>query len=242
MIRGEAAETKEAQALVSALEEAELLPVSGTLTQYFGAAKEYVKRWLRRDPSSVEIELSIDPITGLATARRKSTYDKAPAKHRQRAIDDLPLDDLLLKAHTILERAKSKLWIAFDRLDVAFLDSPDLERNSLRALFRAYNDLKSKENIKLKIFVRDDVWRRITDGGFRKASHITKTADIRWTGANLLNLVVLRLISSRKLCKYLKVKADDVRGSYEKQVETFYRIFPEKVDTGRNPSTFRLDR
>ena len=30
------------------------------------------------------------------------------------------------------------------------------------------------DNIKLKIFVRDDIWQRISEGGFAEASHITK--------------------------------------------------------------------
>ena len=56
----------------------------------------------------------------------------------------LPLDELLGLANGVLDEARLTLWIAFDRLDVAFAETPDLERNALRALFRAYNDLKGR--------------------------------------------------------------------------------------------------
>ena len=36
------------------------------------------------------------------------------------------------------------------------------------------------EHLKFKIFLRSDIWNRIMEGGFREASHITKTADLEW--------------------------------------------------------------
>jgi hypothetical protein len=61
-----------------------------------------------------------------------------------------------------------------DRLDVAFADSEGLERNALRALFRVYRDMQGLNNVSVKILLRDDIWARITDEGFREASHITR--------------------------------------------------------------------
>jgi hypothetical protein len=140
-------------------------------------------------------------------------------------------------ADGILKKSGRTVWLAFDRLDVAFVETPELERNALRALFRAYNDMKSKPQIRIKIFVRDDVWRRITEGGFTEASHITKTLHIDWTEETLLNLLVLRLVASDKLRRFYNVKLSEIKASFEKQVELFYRIFPDKVATGKNPST-----
>ena len=147
----------------------------------------------------------------------------------------MPLDDLLAVADEILQKSGRTVWLAFDRLDVAFVETPELERNALRALFRAYNDLKSKSQIRIKIFVRDDVWRRITEGGFTEASHITRTLNIEWTPETLLNLLVLRLIASEKLRRFYGIKVNEMKGSYDKQVELFYKIFPDKVATGKTP-------
>jgi hypothetical protein len=234
-IRQRVPHTPEAQVLVGTLQDADLLPVGNDLSSYFRSATRYIKGWLGRDKASVEHEISLDPISGMPAVKRKVKYAKGKPPHRK--LDDLPLDELLGLADKVLGTAGLKLWVAFDRLDVAFVESPDLERNALRALFRAYNDLKGKSRICPKIFVRDDVWRRITEGGFTEASHITKSLHIEWSAENLLNLLVLRLVVSDKLRHFYKVKAAEIKGSYDKQVELFYRVFPDKVATGRNPET-----
>jgi hypothetical protein len=164
---------------------------------------------------------------------------KYSKKLKKLDLDELPLDELIDVANTAFSNTGITLWVAFDRLDVAFAETPELERNALRALFRVYNDILGRTNIKLKIFVRDDIWRRITQGGFREASHITKSLHITWSPESLLNLLVLRLIRSASLCSFLKVSSEDIRASYENQVKIFYRNFPDKVNTGKNPLTLK---
>ena len=85
------------------------------------------------------------------------------------------VDALLHKADKELEASEFKIWFLLDRLDVAFADSPELEANALRALFKTYLDLIGFENFKLKIFLRSDIWGKITKKGFREATHITRT-------------------------------------------------------------------
>jgi hypothetical protein len=195
----------------------------------------YMKGYFGRDKASIEHEISLDPTTGMPVAKRKVKFAKGTRPNR--APYELPLDELLALADNMLAAANLTLWVAFDRLDVAFIETPDLERNALRALFRAYNDLKGKSQIRLKIFVRDDVWRRITAGGFTEASHITKSLHIKWTPEDLLNLLVLRLVTSDKLHRFYSVKANEIRRNYEQQEGLFYRILPDKVATGKNPKT-----
>jgi hypothetical protein len=227
-------DTTEARALLGALEEAKLLPAGDNLSYYFRATQEYVKRWMGRDKASVEHEIEFDALSGLPKLKRKVHYAKKSQISENRY---LPVDEYLATADNILKSGKSILWIAFDRLDVAFADSPDLERNALRALFRSYNDMKGRTNICLKIFVRDDIWGRITQGGFTEASHITRSLHIEWVEEDLLNLVVLRLIASSALRDYYKVDGKALRASYDEQVSLFYRIFPDKIATGKNPKT-----
>lgn len=94
----------------------------------------------------------------------------------------VPVDDLLSYANSGLRDSDVTIWLLFDRLDVSFSSSPTLERSALRALFRVYSDLKPLENIKAKIFVRRDIWERITEGGFREASHIIKQTSLTGIG------------------------------------------------------------
>ena len=225
----------DARCLVGSLEQARILPATNTLSVIFRSVTTYLKNWLNRDAKSIEHAVTMDAQTGSPTVSRKVEFKE---QSEEQNLGDIPVDELLEVADRALEREALTLWILFDRLDVAFADSPDLERNALRALFRAYNDLKAHGRISLKIFVRDDIWRRIIEGGFTEASHITKDLTISWDAESLLNLIVLRLLNNAPLVEYLGVEADAIRGNYQLQTEFFSRLVPEKVDSGKNPHTF----
>lgn len=225
----------QAVALIQSLERAGLLPASGTLSALFSASTKYLKGWLNRDLSSVEYAITLDPATGAPTISRKREFQ---AKSEEQSLHEIPVDDLIGVASSALADEGLYIWLLFDRLDVAFAESPDLERNALRALFRAYSDLRAHPRISLKIFVRDDIWRRITEGGFTEASHITKAVHIAWSSESLLNLIVLRLLSNDSLVDFANVDRDIVKADYAKQKDFFYDLAPDQVDTGKNPYTF----
>ena len=225
---------EEAKSLVKSLEIAKLLPTSDKLSVIFRAVTTYLKNWLNRDAKSIEYAVNIDPSTGAPTVSKKTEFgDSTDDKN----LGDIPVDDLLSIADSAMQNEDLNLWILFDRLDVAFAESQELERNALRALFRAYNDIKAYSNIALKIFVRDDIWKRITQGGFTEASHITKSVHISWSEESLLNLIVLRLINSPNLIEFLGINPSTIRSDYEKQKEILYRLIPDQVDTGKNPKS-----
>lgn len=224
-----------ASSLISSLDKVGLLPASSGIAAIFKAVTTYLKNWISRDAKSVEYALTVDAATGTPTVARKTEFSE---QSEQQNLGDIPVDELLEMADGALESAGLKLWLLFDRLDVAFADSPELERNALRALFRAYNDLKAFSNISLKIFVRDDIWRRITEGGFTEASHITKSLTISWSAESLLNLIALRLLSNQSLVDHYDLDEDSVRSSYEAQKDLFYSLAPTKIDSGKNPDTF----
>ena len=225
----------QATALISALQNAKLLVPEATIASAFRSVQTYFKGLLNRDVSAVEYGLSIDPASGLPTATRKTEFRSST---QQQSLDDVPVDALLETADQAFQISGINFWILFDRLDVAFVDSPELERNALRALFRAYNDLRSLNNIVLKIFVRDDIWKRISSGGFTEASHITRTNSIVWSDQGLLNLIVLRLLNIRELTQWLGVTPQTVKDDFEEQAKLLKEILPDKVDTGKNPDTF----
>ncbi|HBE78102.1 MAG TPA: hypothetical protein DDW65_10035 [Firmicutes bacterium] len=230
---------KDSAALISALERASLLPLpqhDNSLTAIFRAVSKYFKGLLTRDTKSVEYGLSIDPVTGSPTVTRKIEFEKKEPE--EQALNDIPIEEYLICADNVLKESNFNLWIVFDRLDVAFLDSPELERNALRALFRTYNDLKVLDNIKLKIFVRDDIWKRILEGGFSEASHITKTITIQWDSSGLINLVVRRLLNNQKAVEYLNINKEEVLNDEKLQQKVLSRILPDKIDSGNNPKTF----
>ena len=163
----------EAHELIDALREAGLLEEDGlSLSRLIKAALNYVRRLL--SPESVEGTVHLDPNTGLPIGLTgRITLSEPTAEQRNAGVRSA--DELFQKADTACQQAGVSVWVALDRLDVAFAETPELEQNALRALFRVYIDLVGLKTISLKIFLRDDIWKRISDEGFREASHITQT-------------------------------------------------------------------
>lgn len=228
---------EKSQALTSALEKAQLLPEAASLGQIFQRAKRLIWSYVFPDRESVEWTLSLDPVTQMPIVSRKVSLGQPAQPEDVRT--DLPLDELVGYVNDALAAQDYSLWVLFDRLDVAFNDTPDLERNALRALFRVYNDFKAYDRLKLKIFVRDDIWERITEGGFAEASHITRTTTITWTYESLLNLFTRRLLVNEGFCSAYGINASEVEDEFDKQTALVESIFPDKVETGNNPNTFR---
>lgn len=223
--------------LTDALEKAQLLPEAASLGQLFQRAKKLIWSYVFPKRESVEWTIALDPTTGLPITTRKTNF--STEKDPKDIKTDVPLDELLGFANIALENSGFTLWVLFDRLDIAFNDSPDLEKNALRALFRVYNDFKAFDRLKLKIFVRDDIWERITEGGFAEASHITKTTTITWSYESLLNLFIRRLLANADFVDKYGIDRSQVEDDFDRQTSLIETIFPDKVETGNNPSTFR---
>jgi hypothetical protein len=205
---------------------------------------DYVKTFFR-PPASVEYGLNVDPYTQHPTGvTRKITFAEpsaADTKAGAKSVDSL----LAIANEALSERESFTLWVLLDRLDVAFVESTALEQNALRALFRVYLDIAGLDRLRLKIFLRDDIWRRITESGFREASHITRTVTINWDRSSLLNLMVRRVLHNRPILEFYRTEAADVLTTLDSQEDFFYRLFPEQVESGSNKSStvdWMLDR
>lgn len=226
-------DNSDASEVIRELTEHGLLPVGGGLPALFRAARNFVARFILREPTSVTYGLSVDQATGMMLPTRTAEYNVATPVAQHELMSP---DELLEKADTALAREGFKLWVLFDRLDVAFEESRDLEKNALRALFRVYNDLRGLGNISLKIFVRDDIWRRITEDGFAEASHITRTVTIRWDNPSLMNLAVRRLLNNPCIVSELGAEVEAIMADIEQQKKVFYQFFPRQIDIGPNKS------
>jgi hypothetical protein len=109
----------------------------------------------------------------------------------------------------------------------------------IRALFRVYLDIRGQPNINLKIFLRSDIWKRISDEGFREASHLTRVVTLDWSPSSLLNLLVRRLLKNQVLIDEFAIDRDAVLRDFNAQRALFSRLFPAQVEQGtRKPSTF----
>jgi hypothetical protein len=217
--------------LLSALEEADLVSSEWAPKRALRAALDYIRRI-----DSVSGGVKLGQISGLPEGVEAKVTIREPS-NEQRKLGYSSADSLLEMADKAFNEAGKKFWIVLDRLDVAFADSTDLEGNALRALFRVYRDLAGLDSISLKIFLRDDIWARITSVGFREASHITKSITITWDARSLLHLVIRRALHNAAICEFYDVDPVAVLASVDEQEKLFYRIFPMQVDLGERKST-----
>lgn len=227
---------KNGDKLISAMEEAGLIPRSFNIETMFKSALEWILDRVKRKPSSVENTITFDS-SGVPIYIRKSHYTDQNQKSDSSDIG-MPINDLFSIANSVLEANDLNTWVLFDRLDVAFNETAELEKNALRALFKVYLDLFAYNKIQLKIFVRDDIWNKITADGFREASHIVRKTTINWNTDGLLNLIMRRILNNNLVTEFLSIDKNSVISDIKLQNSTFYRIMPEKVDTGKNPQTF----
>lgn len=144
---------------------------SANLATRFKLVWEWVKTRFRSQ-TSAEGSVALEPVTQMPIGLSlKISIGEPSVEERKKGVKSL--DDLLALCDGALDYNQLSVWILFDRLDVAFVDSKELEANGIRALFRTYSDMRPLDYISPKIFLRSDIWDEVTgEAGFREASHI----------------------------------------------------------------------
>ena len=139
----------------------------------------------------------------------------------------------------VLTKSKVALWLMIDRLDEIFLRRSETERKALRGLLRAMRYFSSQQ-IRLKIFLRDDMLDELVRGpeGFTALTHVTvRQADtLRWTIDQITALLVKRIFANQELARHLKVSRDQLNASAKYRQEAFYKVFPPTVFRGPKQS------
>lgn len=194
------------------------------------AALKRVLEFIRTRPVTLEGTVKPD-FAGNPEVGGRITFGEPTNEERKNGY--VSSDEVLRRLTAFLERQNITVWLMLDRLDVAFTESTLLEKRGLRALFRTYLDLLAHNRIGIKIFLRDDIWRRIVEEGFREASHITRSMTIEWDQKSLLNLIVRRALHNSSICGFYTVDPEEILNDATKQNEFFYRMFPDQVDVGQ---------
>jgi hypothetical protein len=218
-----------AEKVYAALEGAQLLEREFSLRGLLRSAHKYARRIVAAE--QIEGGLTLDPVTQMPTGVTGKIVLKEPSAELK-AKGVASIETLFATLNEVLEAEKLKVWILLDRLDVAFVDNHELEANALRALIRAYADIRNLGQVSLKIFLREDIWKRITEQGLREASHLIRYVILDWPQPNLLNLIMRRLLKNEALVKELQIDAAAILQDTAAQEELFYRAFPKQVEQG----------
>lgn len=148
-----------------------------------------------------------------------------------------PIHDALLR---VLNGANLRIWIMLDRLDEVFPRRSEMERTALRALLRCTQAFKDRR-IRLKIFLRDDIFDSVTDAdGFVALTHIqSRCSDVlKWNREQILRLITNRIFSQQSLLtRHFRVDRGQLEGDPAYRLRCFYEVFPEKLRLGINQSS-----
>jgi len=209
-----------------------LLSSLGLRTEEEGASPIFSKvvDWaLRLRP---KVELSPDPTNPIGF-RTSVEFYQAQSKNEPSNSEEISHSQALSLLNKLLVEQKKTAWVVIDRLDEAFIGFPDIEKPVLRALLRTYLDLMEFDHIRLKLFVRKDLFRKIIEDGFVNLTHVNaRKHEILWDDEDLLALFAQRVRSSQAFVQMFGIVNASDR-------ELFQLILPEKIDAGKNrPNTW----
>jgi hypothetical protein len=179
---------------------------------------------------TAEVEITATE-TGIPLVTPRIEFDKTPNAEPLRK--NVSVEFALRLLNTCLDDAALSVLVAVDRLDKAFQGFPQVEVPALRALLRTYLDMLDFPKIKLKLFLRRDLFRRVIAGGFVNLTHVNaRKFEIIWDEEDLLNLLCRRIRGNNHFCTALEIA--DLGNK-----EVFDRIFSRQVDVGkRKPQTW----
>jgi len=143
-------------------------------------------------------------------------------------------DEALRLLSDVLDEVGYSTWVVLDRLDEAFQGFPEAEVPVLRALLRTYLDLSEFPRLKLKLFVRKDLFRRIIEDGFVNLTHVNaRKVEIVWDEEDLFDLLYRRFSENTGFVDALGLPEDATKQ------DLFNAVFPPQVDQGsRKPTTW----
>jgi hypothetical protein len=176
--------------------------------------------------------------TALARGLPLVTAEDAPSyAYHTDAGPVIPYDYALDLIEDVLEQLGITAWVVFDRLDEAFQGRPDHEQPALRALLRAYLDMAHRTRLRLKLFIRNDLFSRLTVGGFVNLTHVNaKRHMLAWSEDNLLDMLARRIADNDEVMAALGWSAGDVKDE-DSRIRLLSTVFPDQVDQGTNRPT-----
>ncbi len=209
------------------LERTSLKSADGSPSTVFSSIVNLFRRL--RNPRSAEATITITPDgMPIITPRVEfGTTDTADI------LGYVPHEQALGLLNDALKEVDLSLWLVLDRLDEAFAGKPLAEVPALRALLRTYLDLQPYSHVRMKLFVRKDLFRRVIAQGFVNLTHVNaRKVEINWDEESLAHLLFRRLGENVELLQAARLNGDD-------SVKLFDAVFPPQVDPGkRKPRTF----
>jgi hypothetical protein len=181
-------------------------------------------------PKSIELGMTLSE-SGIPIVTPKVEFqgDGEEASGRPASV---PFEDALRLLNACLNEIDITSWVVLDRLDEAFQGFPEVEIPALRALLRVYLDLLEFDRVRMKLFLRRDLFRKIIKGGFVNLTHINaRKKEILWEEADLMSLLCERTRKSGAVLQKMGMRPS------ASDAEIFGALFPSQVDRGPRKAT-----
>jgi hypothetical protein len=186
-------------------------------------------------PKSAQVEFALGE-TGTPSVTPKVEFgpDTEPDTGRDTLESLEHVEEGLRIVNRFLTGSELRVWVVLDRLDEAFQGYPAMEVPVLRALLRTYLDMLEFGQLRLKLFVRRDLFRRIIQGGFVNLTHINaRKIEIIWDDEDLFVLLCKRIRESPNFVSAIGMKGQSNEALFD-------AVFPEQVAAGeKRPDTWK---
>ncbi|WP_424944127.1 P-loop ATPase, Sll1717 family [Aliiroseovarius crassostreae] len=200
-----------------------------SITQLFTNISNYIRSRLYFDAADGELEL--DPSTGVPKKIKAKLTFGSPTTNQQK-LGIVSIDALLQSYNNLLLQNNRKVWILLDRLDAIFPNDRDKEKIALRSLVRVYAAARNLPAIRIKIFMRNDLWSSITkEDGFREASHLAPvTARLDWDKSTLGEMLLKRFLLSGEFRTYFRKDESFIKSNSNDKHNFLYSLFPDNMN------------
>lgn len=155
---------------------------------------------------------------------------------RSQVVVDFP--EALRLCVVALESQAKRCWVLVDRLDAAFQDDPALEQAALKSLLVAYKDFMGYDRVRLKLFLRTDLFDQVTtNGGFRELTHVLDRTSppMAWDSDQLLAMIMERFIFNKSIREKYGLTQENMR-DHELRQAGFFSIFTDQIEVGARQS------
>lgn len=146
--------------------------------------------------------------------------------------------------YTYLEKYDYRIWICLDQLDQAFVRLSKVEKRALHALI-SESLFFNRDKMKLKIFLREDIFELITQyRGIVNSDHLRISDSLRWEEVDLLRLILKRILHNNELRGFFHGTIKDLEDindlPLDKCLFIFYVLFPLKAKKGADTWSYLL--
>ncbi len=132
---------------------------------------------------------------------RLSAANLSPRPNLEKERNLLRIGPLKQSINVYLSSRKTRIYILIDRIDEFLIkDEYDIQRHTLQGLLGCERNYRAHHSVKVKLFLRRDLFRRIDVGEFGADKVVFDSLELVWTAEEIRDFLAKRILRN-----YLRV-------------------------------------